>query len=108
MTKTQIVHTTKPAAPKIVAPAMPEKHQYSDEQKHALKQQIKHLLKEQDASLVAHYYTDADLQELARNRFRDRLRKGRKAPKSGEQRFSDSQASSSILLCMVRRFQDAL
>jgi quinolinate synthase len=31
----------------------------------ALKTRIKHLLKEQEAVLVAHYYVDADLQELA-------------------------------------------
>ena len=65
MTKTQIVHTKQPATPNIVAPAMPVKRQYSDEQKRVLKQQIKRLLKEQEAVLVAHYYTDADLQELA-------------------------------------------
>jgi quinolinate synthase len=34
-------------------------------EKAALKMRIKHLLKEQQAVLVAHYYVDADLQELA-------------------------------------------
>ncbi len=34
-------------------------------EKVALKTRIKHLLKEQQAVLVAHYYVDADLQELA-------------------------------------------
>jgi quinolinate synthase len=34
-------------------------------EKAALKTRIKHLLKEQQAVLVAHYYVDADLQELA-------------------------------------------
>ena len=38
---------------------------YSTEKKNAVKQQIKDLLKEQNAVLVAHYYVDADLQELA-------------------------------------------
>lgn len=37
----------------------------SDEQRHVLTQRIKQLLKEQNAVLVAHYYTDADLQILA-------------------------------------------
>jgi quinolinate synthase len=34
-------------------------------QRDALKQRIKQLLKQQDATLVAHYYTDGDLQDLA-------------------------------------------
>jgi quinolinate synthase len=37
----------------------------SDEARAELKARIKRLLKEQDAVLVAHYYTDADLQEIA-------------------------------------------
>ncbi len=41
-------------------PAMP-----SAEEKAALKQRIKTLLKEKGAVLVAHYYVDADLQDLA-------------------------------------------
>ncbi len=38
---------------------------YSAEKKQQIKEQIKALLKAQDAVLVAHYYVDADLQELA-------------------------------------------
>lgn len=38
---------------------------YSADEKEALKSEIKKLLKEQDAVLVAHYYVDQDLQELA-------------------------------------------
>lgn len=38
---------------------------YSADEKEALKNEIKKLLKEQDAVLVAHYYVDQDLQELA-------------------------------------------
>ncbi|HWU98536.1 MAG TPA: quinolinate synthase NadA [Oxalicibacterium sp.] len=41
-------------------PAMP-----SQEEKIALKARIKQLLKEREAVLVAHYYVDADLQDLA-------------------------------------------
>lgn len=37
----------------------------SPEQKTALKERIKRLLKEKEAVLVAHYYTDPDLQDLA-------------------------------------------
>jgi len=42
------------------APATP-----SPEEKVALKERIKRLLKEREAVLVAHYYVDADLQDLA-------------------------------------------
>ncbi len=38
---------------------------YSIDEKKAVKDEIKKLLKEQDAVLVAHYYVDQDLQELA-------------------------------------------
>lgn len=38
---------------------------YTAEQKEAVKAKIKQKLKEQDAVLVAHYYVDQDLQELA-------------------------------------------
>jgi quinolinate synthase len=38
---------------------------YTPEQKQAVKDEIKKLLKEQDAVLVAHYYVDQELQELA-------------------------------------------
>ena len=38
---------------------------YAGERKEEVKQRIKELLKEQDAVLVAHYYVDEDLQELA-------------------------------------------
>ncbi|MEE9351359.1 MAG: quinolinate synthase NadA, partial [Thiotrichaceae bacterium] len=38
---------------------------YTPEKKEQVKQRIKALLKEQNAALVAHYYVDADLQELA-------------------------------------------
>lgn len=38
---------------------------YSDEEKETVKSRIRELLKQQDAVLVAHYYTEADLQELA-------------------------------------------
>ncbi|CAL61268.1 quinolinate synthetase A [Herminiimonas arsenicoxydans] len=37
----------------------------SPEEKIALKDRIRHLLKEREAVLVAHYYVDADLQDLA-------------------------------------------
>lgn len=50
--------------PKIVAPPMVEEH-LSDQERDELKTRIKSLMKQQDAVLVAHYYTSADLQDLA-------------------------------------------
>jgi len=38
---------------------------YTEKQKEAVKDEIKTLLQEQDAVLVAHYYVDQDIQELA-------------------------------------------
>jgi quinolinate synthase len=46
-------------------PRHPEWPRLSDGEKSALKTRIRGLLKEQNAALVAHYYTDGDLQELA-------------------------------------------
>ncbi len=50
---------------KIDVPPHPEWPVLSTSEKHALKERIKDMLKEQNAVLVAHYYTDGDLQELA-------------------------------------------
>jgi quinolinate synthase len=50
--------------PKIVAPPMVEEH-LSQAERDELKARIKTLMKQQDAVLVAHYYTSADLQDLA-------------------------------------------
>jgi len=46
-------------------PAHPEWPALSEKQKEALKNRIKQLLQEKNAVLVAHYYTDGDLQDLA-------------------------------------------
>jgi quinolinate synthase len=53
-----------PAKPVIQPPPMVEEVLSADERA-ALKARIKTLMKEQDAVLVAHYYTSADLQDLA-------------------------------------------
>jgi quinolinate synthase len=50
--------------PVIQAPPMVEEI-LTDEERAALKSRIKALMKQQDAVLVAHYYTSADLQDLA-------------------------------------------
>ncbi|KHF24829.1 quinolinate synthase NadA [Solemya velum gill symbiont] len=49
----------------IKVPAHPVKPDITAEEKKALKERIKKLMREQDATLVAHYYTDGDIQELA-------------------------------------------
>ncbi len=46
-------------------PKHPEWPPLSESEKQGLKDRIKRLLKEQNAVLVAHYYTDGDLQDLA-------------------------------------------
>jgi quinolinate synthase len=49
----------------ITIPQHPEPHGLSSSEKAALVTRIKGLLKEHNATLVAHYYTDPDLQALA-------------------------------------------
>ncbi|PID45516.1 MAG: quinolinate synthase [Proteobacteria bacterium] len=60
---------TAPVLPEIIYPATAKIESlhtvYSPEQKVEVKEKIKKLLKVQDAVLVAHYYVDRDLQELA-------------------------------------------
>ncbi len=51
--------------PTVKVPPHPKWPELSTEQRNLLKQRIKKLLKEQDAVLVAHYYTDGSLQDLA-------------------------------------------
>ena len=53
-----------PLLPQIVAPEVSEER-LSDAERHALLPRLRTLLKERDAVLIAHYYTSADLQELA-------------------------------------------
>ena len=53
-----------PLKPVIQPPPMVEEV-LSDDERAALKARIKILMKQQDAVLVAHYYTSADLQDLA-------------------------------------------
>lgn len=53
------------AIPMVQVPNHPEKKDLSKGDKEALKDRIKRLLKKENAVLVAHYYTDGDLQDLA-------------------------------------------
>ncbi|QIK38031.1 quinolinate synthase NadA [Caldichromatium japonicum] len=56
---------THPADRPISVPAYPQWPELSAEEGAALKERIKSLLAEQEAVLVAHYYTDGELQALA-------------------------------------------
>lgn len=49
----------------VKVPAHPQWPSLSKDEKQALKERIKTLMQQQNAVLVAHYYVDADLQELA-------------------------------------------
>lgn len=51
--------------PQIKVPAHPVRLELPAEEKEALKERIRALLQQRNAVLVAHYYTDADLQDLA-------------------------------------------
>ncbi|MHB1676352.1 MAG: quinolinate synthase NadA [Sulfuriferula sp.] len=55
-----------PAIPQIIAPPMQEE-QLDDTERSSLIAHIRHLIKEQNAVLIAHYYTSADIQDLAEN-----------------------------------------
>ncbi len=54
-----------PDIPQVNVPLHPEWPQLSESETHLLKERIKKLLIEQNAVLVAHYYTDGALQDLA-------------------------------------------
>lgn len=56
---------TKIIIPSVKVPSHPEWPELSETEEHRLKTEIKALLKEQNAVLVAHYYTDGKLQDLA-------------------------------------------
>jgi len=68
----------------------------SDTQKDMYKKRIARLLAEQDAVLVAHYYTDADLQELTEETG------GCVADSLEMARFGSESAASTLVVCGVR------
>lgn len=65
MTKTFSGQLASIRLPNFNVPSQPEKAVRSPEETVRLKERIRKLLREQDAVLVAHYYTDGDLQDLA-------------------------------------------
>jgi len=81
---------------RIQVPEPPQWPVLSDAQKEAYKTRITRLLTEQDAILVAHYYTDADLQELAE------ATGGYVADSLEMARFGSESAASTLVVCGVR------
>jgi quinolinate synthase len=65
MTTATDPHPERIALRPIRVPKHPEWPELGPQKKAALKERIKRLLREQNAVLVAHYYTDGDLQALA-------------------------------------------
>jgi quinolinate synthase len=82
--------------PTIQVPEHPHWPSLSDSQKQALKARIMDKLKQRDAVLVAHYYTDADLQALAEESG------GCVADSLEMARFGAAQDASTLVVCGVR------
>jgi quinolinate synthase len=80
----------------IKVPPHPVWPELNADEKLALKQRIKHLLQQQNAVLVAHYYTDSDLQELAEETG------GCVADSLEMARFGSEQDAQTLVVCGVR------
>ena len=81
---------------RIQVPAHPSWPALNDDAKTDLKQRIKRLLGEQDAVLVAHYYVDGDLQELAEETG------GYVADSLEMARFGAESSAKTLIVCGVR------
>ncbi len=84
------------AIPPVQVPKHPVWPHLAPEDKTALKARIKALLAERDAVLVAHYYTDGDLQELAEETG------GHVADSLEMARFGSESPASTLVVCGVR------
>lgn len=87
---------TTEAEHRIQVPKHPQWPELSDAEKGALKARIARLLEEQDAVLVAHYYTDGDLQALAEETG------GFVADSLEMARFGAESSASTLVVCGVR------
>lgn len=90
------LQTQVPARPALVVPDMPKWPVLSAAETAELKERIKTLLREQDAALVAHYYTDGDLQALAEESG------GLVADSLEMARFGTETPASTLVVCGVR------
>jgi quinolinate synthase len=82
--------------PKIDVPEHPHWPSLSSAEKQAIKNRVKRKLKEQNAVLVAHYYTDPDLQALAEETG------GCVADSLEMARFGAAQSARTLVVCGVR------
>jgi len=82
--------------PTILVPEHPHWPELSDAERSAMKARIKAKLKAMNAVLVAHYYTDADLQELAEETG------GCVADSLEMARFGAAQPAATLVVCGVR------
>jgi quinolinate synthase len=82
--------------PTIQVPDHPQWPELSDQERDALKQEIAQKLKAQNAVLVAHYYTDPDLQALAEETG------GCVADSLEMARFGAAQEAETLVVCGVR------
>jgi len=90
-------HAPKPInVPHIVVPAHPQWPTLSADEKTALKQRIKRLMQQHNAVLVAHYYVDGDLQQLAEETG------GCVADSLEMARFGTRSDADTLLVCGVR------
>ena len=90
-------HLDEPGAvQRIKVPKHPRWPELSDGETDALKGRIARLLTEQDAVLVAHYYTDGDLQDLAEETG------GLVADSLEMARFGSESPASTLVVCGVR------
>ncbi len=88
--------------PTIKVPDHPQWPALSAAEKEALKTEIKTLLKQRNAVLVAHYYTDADLQALAEETG------GCVADSLEMARFGAEQEAETLVVCGVRFMGETL
>ncbi|EGV33753.1 quinolinate synthetase complex, A subunit [Thiorhodococcus drewsii AZ1] len=80
----------------VSVPPHPQWPSLSPDEKAQLKTRIRDLLKAEDATLVAHYYTDDDLQELAEET------SGRVADSLEMARFGTTTQAKTLVVCGVR------
>lgn len=94
------MNTSTPAAsaaiPPVTVPKHPQWPSLGDADKQALIDRIKRLMRERDAALVAHYYTDGDLQALAEETG------GFVADSLEMARFGSECSASTLVVCGVR------
>lgn len=80
----------------LLAPGSIATPEYSDDELEQLRSDIKQLLSDKDAALVAHYYTDAEIQKLAEETG------GKVADSLAMARFGNTHPASTLIVAGVR------